>query len=190
MRLEVCAGATGNSHSWGAGERAREECDQSRGQRVDRPVELSFAAKALRRVVGPAHQTRSPQAALRNPKSFELIAKVLLDFIPGFGYLQAVSDVPVIVSGLSSPQPSPIVAVRNLVKQFGRFAALRGVTAEFAPGRLYAILGDNGAGKTTLLRTLAGLIRPTRGSISLLGSKRCSCGLPGGGLHGASFAAL
>lgn len=65
---------------------------------------------------------------------------------------------------------APIVTIRNLSKQFGRFAALRDVTAEFAPGRLYAILGDNGAGKTTLLRTLAGLSRPTRGSVSLLGS--------------------
>jgi ABC-type multidrug transport system ATPase subunit len=63
-----------------------------------------------------------------------------------------------------------VVAVSNLVKQFGRFAALRGVTAEFAPARLYAILGDNGAGKTTLLRTLAGLSRPTRGVVTLLGS--------------------
>jgi ABC-type multidrug transport system ATPase subunit len=84
---------------------------------------------------------------------------------------------PVIVSELSSPQPSPIVAVCNLVKQFGRFAALRGITAEFAPGRLYALLGDNGAGKTTLLRTLAGLTRPTRGGISLLGTSdvRAAC---------------
>jgi ABC-type multidrug transport system ATPase subunit len=84
---------------------------------------------------------------------------------------------PVIVSELSSPQPSPIVAVSNLVKQFGRFAALRGITAEFAPGRLYALLGDNGAGKTTLLRTLAGLTRPTRGGISLLGTTdvRAAC---------------
>jgi len=55
-------------------------------------------------------------------------------------------------------------------KQFGRFAALRGVNAEFAAGRLYAILGDNGAGKTTLLRVLAGLAQPTRGSVSILGT--------------------
>ena len=53
--------------------------------------------------------------------------------------------------------PAPVVSVSNLIKQFGRFAALRGVTAEFFGGKLYAILGDNGAGKTTLLRTLAGL---------------------------------
>jgi ABC-type multidrug transport system ATPase subunit len=67
-------------------------------------------------------------------------------------------------------ETSPIVTLTAVVKQFGRFAALRGVSAEFAPGRLYAILGDNGAGKTTLLRALAGLARPTRGSISILGT--------------------
>jgi ABC-type multidrug transport system ATPase subunit len=65
---------------------------------------------------------------------------------------------------------NPIVAVNNAVKQFGRFAALRNVTAEFAPARMYAILGDNGAGKTTLLRALAGLTPLTSGSISMLGT--------------------
>jgi len=75
----------------------------------------------------------------------------------------------------------PAVTVTDLVKQFGRFAALRGVTAEFAPNRLYAILGDNGAGKTTLLRALAGLTPPTRGSISMLGTTdlRSVCGQMG-----------
>lgn len=62
-----------------------------------------------------------------------------------------------------------IITVSNLVKQFGRFAALRGVTAEFAAGTFHAILGDNGAGKTTLLRTLAGLAAPTRGEVSIFG---------------------
>ena len=73
---------------------------------------------------------------------------------------------------------APIITVTDLVKQFGRFAALRGVNATFAPGRLYAILGDNGAGKTTLLRALAGLTPPTRGSISMLGTTnlRAICG--------------
>lgn len=65
--------------------------------------------------------------------------------------------------------PSSAIAVRNVVKQFGRFAALRGVTAEFDAGKFHAILGDNGAGKTTLLRALAGLARPTQGGISILG---------------------
>jgi ABC-type multidrug transport system ATPase subunit len=65
----------------------------------------------------------------------------------------------------------PIVVADGVIKQFGRFAALRGVTADFGSGRLYVILGDNGAGKTTLLRTIAGLAQPTRGTISVLGSR-------------------
>ena len=68
------------------------------------------------------------------------------------------------------------ITVDKVIKQFGRFAALRGVTAEFEPGRFYAILGDNGAGKTTLLRALAGLTRPTRGEVKILGrGPRESC---------------
>lgn len=62
------------------------------------------------------------------------------------------------------------VSADGVVKQFGRFAALRGITAQFAAGKLYVILGDNGAGKSTLLRTIAGLAQPTRGAISVLGT--------------------
>jgi ABC-type multidrug transport system ATPase subunit len=65
---------------------------------------------------------------------------------------------------------APIITLTAVVKQFGRFAALRGVSAEFMAGRLYTVLGDNGAGKTTLLRVLAGLARPSRGSVSILGA--------------------
>jgi ABC-type multidrug transport system ATPase subunit len=67
-----------------------------------------------------------------------------------------------------APTGAPIVVVSGLIKQFGRFAALRGVDAQFGAGKFYAILGDNGAGKTTLLRALAGLAHPTRGTISIL----------------------
>jgi ABC-type multidrug transport system ATPase subunit len=68
-------------------------------------------------------------------------------------------------------ETAPVISVSNLIKQFGRFAALRGVSADFAAGKLYAILGDNGAGKTTLLRTLAGLNRPTSGQFTILGAR-------------------
>jgi ABC-type multidrug transport system ATPase subunit len=64
---------------------------------------------------------------------------------------------------------SPIITLNNLIKQFGRFAALRGVTAEFESGKCYVILGENGAGKTTLMRALAGLAQPTRGEVFILG---------------------
>lgn len=74
------------------------------------------------------------------------------------------------MSDSATAQDAPIIVVENLIKQFGRFAVLRGVTASFQPGRMYAILGDNGAGKTTLLRLLVGLSQPTRGSITVLGN--------------------
>jgi ABC-type multidrug transport system ATPase subunit len=67
------------------------------------------------------------------------------------------------------PVTATMISVTNLVKQFGRFAALRGVTAEFDAGRFHAILGENGAGKTTLLRALAGLAQPTQGKVSIFG---------------------
>ena len=65
-----------------------------------------------------------------------------------------------------------VITVSNLIKQFGRFAALRGVSAEFAGGKFYAILGDNGAGKTTLLRTFAGLNHPSSGTVTILGASK------------------
>ena len=73
---------------------------------------------------------------------------------------------------MTETAPVIVVTVSNLIKQFGRFAALRGVTAEFSGGKLYAILGDNGAGKTTLLRTLAGLNQPSSGEVVVLGASR------------------
>jgi ABC-type multidrug transport system ATPase subunit len=63
------------------------------------------------------------------------------------------------------------VAAQNVVKFFGRFAALRGTSYEFSSGNLYVILGDNGAGKSTLLRMVAGLMQPTQGSVTVLGAK-------------------
>jgi ABC-type multidrug transport system ATPase subunit len=63
------------------------------------------------------------------------------------------------------------VVLTGLTKQFGRFAALRNVTAEFVPGKLYVVLGENGAGKSTMLRAIAGLLRPTSGSVTVFGSK-------------------
>jgi ABC-type multidrug transport system ATPase subunit len=70
-----------------------------------------------------------------------------------------------------SQSNSDIVVADGLVKQFGRFAALRGVTAQFSSGKLYVIVGDNGAGKTTLLRTIAGLSQQSCGTISVLGNR-------------------
>jgi heme ABC exporter ATP-binding subunit CcmA len=57
-------------------------------------------------------------------------------------------------------------------KLFGSFAALRQVSLSLEPGRCYVLLGENGAGKSTLLRILAGLLRPTHGTVRVFGSSQ------------------
>lgn len=76
------------------------------------------------------------------------------------------------MAGTSEPNSSPVIVLENLVKFFGRFAALRGISASFAPGRLYVVVGDNGAGKSTLLRVVAGLMEPSQGSFTILNTRR------------------
>src|ERR1039458_1406907 len=68
------------------------------------------------------------------------------------------------------PHTPPAIILKDLVKFFGRFAAIRGISGSFAPGRLYVVLGDNGAGKSTLLRMVAGLMEPSQGTFTLLGT--------------------
>ncbi len=72
----------------------------------------------------------------------------------------------------STNHSAPVVSLREVSKLYGRFAALRSLTADFDPGKLYLILGENGAGKSTLLRVVAGLIHPTRGELQVLGAKQ------------------
>jgi branched-chain amino acid transport system ATP-binding protein len=60
---------------------------------------------------------------------------------------------------------APILEVRDLTVHHGQLRALDHVSLRVFPGEVYAIIGANGAGKSTLLRTIAGLHRPTEGSI-------------------------
>jgi heme ABC exporter ATP-binding subunit CcmA len=59
--------------------------------------------------------------------------------------------------------------VDQVSKLFGAFAALRQVSVDMEPGRCYVLIGENGAGKSTLLRILAGLLRPTHGTVKVFG---------------------
>src|SRR3984957_19494202 len=56
-------------------------------------------------------------------------------------------------------------------KYFGDFPALRGIGFNVEAGSVVALLGRNGAGKTTLLRIIAGLARPSKGSVKIYGSE-------------------
>jgi len=63
----------------------------------------------------------------------------------------------------------PAVQVENLVKRFGSFTAVDGVTFSVEPGEVFGILGPNGAGKTTTLEIIESLQKPTEGRVSVLG---------------------
>lgn len=65
---------------------------------------------------------------------------------------------------------APLLEVRDLVVHHGQLRALSGISLTVYPGEVYAIIGANGAGKSTLLRTIAGLHRPTEGSIAYAGT--------------------
>jgi heme ABC exporter ATP-binding subunit CcmA len=60
--------------------------------------------------------------------------------------------------------------IDRVSKLFGSFAALRQISVDLEFGRCYVLLGENGAGKSTLLRILAGLLRPTYGTVRVFGA--------------------
>jgi ABC-type multidrug transport system ATPase subunit len=71
-------------------------------------------------------------------------------------------------AGSSTTCVRPVSASLDKVsKLFGSFAALRQVSADLEPGRCYVLIGENGAGKSTLLRILAGLLRPSFGTVKI-----------------------
>ena len=62
-----------------------------------------------------------------------------------------------------------MIAVHDLVKEFGAFRAVDGVNLDVPRGCIHGFLGPNGAGKTTTIRMIAGLLKPTAGRILVNG---------------------
>jgi ABC-2 type transport system ATP-binding protein len=62
-----------------------------------------------------------------------------------------------------------MILVKDLVKRYGTFTAVDGVSLDVAPGEIHGFLGPNGAGKTTTIRMIAGLLKPTEGSVVING---------------------
>jgi ABC-type multidrug transport system ATPase subunit len=73
------------------------------------------------------------------------------------------------MSTATTTRPAITTAVQldSVSKIYGSFAALRHISTSFDAGSCTVILGENGAGKSTLLRVIAGLIRPTRGTVTV-----------------------
>ena len=62
-----------------------------------------------------------------------------------------------------------MIKLNSLTKQYGSFTAVDGINLEVPRGELFGFLGPNGAGKTTTLRMIAGILRPTGGSVEIAG---------------------
>src|SRR3954463_16824671 len=73
----------------------------------------------------------------------------------------------------ASMTPNPIVTASEVTRRYGEgdaaVDALRGVTLDFPAGRYTAIMGPSGSGKSTLMHILAGLDRPTSGTVVIHG---------------------
>jgi ABC-2 type transport system ATP-binding protein len=60
-----------------------------------------------------------------------------------------------------------MIHVEDVVKRYGAFTAVDGVSLAVEPGQIHGFLGPNGAGKTTTIRMIAGLLKPTAGRIAI-----------------------
>jgi len=73
-------------------------------------------------------------------------------------------------SGPSRGAAPPDVRLAGLVKRFGAFAAVSGITLDIARGEFFTLLGPSGSGKTTTLRLIAGFELPDEGRVELAGT--------------------
>ncbi len=62
-----------------------------------------------------------------------------------------------------------LIEIENLLKKYGDFTALKGISLDIKKGDSFAVLGPNGAGKTTLIKILSTLIMPTSGTVRIDG---------------------
>src|SRR5215470_15420596 len=69
-----------------------------------------------------------------------------------------------------SPEAKPMLNVSKLVKRFGGFYALDGLSFHVVPGEILGLVGPNGSGKTTAINVISGLYAPDGGEITLDGA--------------------
>ena len=62
-----------------------------------------------------------------------------------------------------------MIRLKDLTKRYGKFTAVDGISLDVPRGELFGLLGPNGAGKTTTMRMIAGILRPTTGSVHIGG---------------------
>jgi ABC-2 type transport system ATP-binding protein len=87
------------------------------------------------------------------------------DFHPSPPPVQTIKD----AHSVNGAAHAPAIELKNIVKRYGTFTAVDGVSLRVEAGDFFAFLGPNGAGKTTTINAIVGLARLTAGSISVFG---------------------
>jgi len=110
-------------------------------------------------------RTGSPDVPLTVKEGRSLLKKKLRDGDKGRDFALVQQE-----QAVSSPGGKPVVEVKGLWFAYpnGR-EALRGINLSVNTGEFLAVLGENAAGKTTLLKNLAGLLKPNRGKVTIMG---------------------
>ena len=73
------------------------------------------------------------------------------------------------MTAIAQQKAQAAIEISDLHKNYGTFQAVKGITMSIMPGEIFGFLGPNGAGKTTTIRCMLDVIRPTQGSIRVLG---------------------
>jgi len=118
--------------------------------------------------VGISRGLTSPRSTPARAKCEPPFMRQMLDRPAGLALPGGVVS-PAKVAPSQSAPAQVHVGIRDLVKRFGAFTALDGITLDIERGELVCFLGPSGCGKTTLLRAIAGLDRQDAGSITLAG---------------------
>ncbi len=69
----------------------------------------------------------------------------------------------------TAEKTGPVLAIRNVTKEFSGVRVLDSVSVDVLPGEIFAIIGENGAGKSTLLKIVSGIYTPTSGEVRIAG---------------------
>src|SRR5690606_23612075 len=111
-----------------------------------------------------------PEPGISEPEGVELVESEREEQVepesvepvePAVALVDAVGEIP--------EASAPAVELRGIVKAFGDTRAVDGIDLTVPAGSFYGVVGPNGAGKTTTLSMVAGLLRPTRGTIRVAG---------------------
>ncbi len=137
------------------------------------------------RVFAPGHTAQEAKIKVREllhdldlgeiivvaPELEEVVVEQLETHHGSAGSRSAIQKAPELTRHAGSMQTTGFaIEAKDLVREFGAFRAVDGVSFQVAPGEIFGLLGANGAGKTTVIKMLTGILAPTAGNGNVAGA--------------------